>query len=68
MKNFLYSYWKHKKTHNIYIIIGECKYEGSGESGFLYVRQDDPTGIPWVRAKTLFLDGRFEKIEVKKEN
>lgn len=65
MKEWLYSRWRHAKTHHDYIIIGECRLESTSAPAYLYVRADDPAGIPWAREKDEFLDGRFVRMKAE---
>jgi hypothetical protein len=58
----LYTWWRHKKTHQVYIIVGQCRLEKTGQAAFLYVRDADAGGTPWAREKEEFLDGRFEQL------
>lgn len=50
--------WRHKKTGNVYQVVGGCRIEATGELGILYARE----GIVWCRPSEEFLDGRFESI------
>ena len=58
---WLYTRWIHCETRYVVIIIGECRLEATNMPAFLYVRWDDPEGMPWALHKGEFLDGRFER-------
>jgi hypothetical protein len=64
MGDLLYSRWRHMKTNHVYFIVGQCRIEALNEAAFLYVRDDDRSGIPWAREKTEFLDGRFVRLTI----
>lgn len=61
--------WVHKKTGNVYSIVGPCQIEATWEPGLLYVRVNNPDALPpigpIVRSRQEFLDGRFEPLAVK---
>lgn len=54
--------WKHLKTGNIYVTVGGCRLEKTGEPAVLYRRADSDDDTIWARASDEFLDGRFEKL------
>lgn len=50
--------WRHKKTGNVYQVIGGCRIEATNKLGILYARE----GVVWCRPSEEFLDGRFEAL------
>lgn len=58
------SVWKHIKTGNLYIVIGECQMEAEWEPGVLYIRSDGNSERPIARNRSQFLDGRFQQIVI----
>lgn len=54
--------WRHIKTGNIYVTVGSCRLEATGEPAVLYRRADDEDDTVWARASDEFLDGRFERL------
>ena len=55
--------WRHKKTGKAYTIMGTCRLEATNVPAFLYRSME--TGIVWAREMAEFLDGRFEKIDIR---
>src|SRR5690349_24800473 len=45
--------WRHKKTGNVYQVIGGCRIEATNKLGILYARE----GVVWCRPSEEFLDG-----------
>jgi hypothetical protein len=50
--------WRHKKTGNVYMVVGGCRIEATNKLGILYARD----GVVWCRPSEEFLDGRFEAL------
>ena len=50
--------WRHKKTGNIYRVVGGCRIEDANKLAVLYARD----GVVWCRPSEEFLDGRFEAL------
>jgi hypothetical protein len=48
--------WRHRKTGYVYLVVGGCRIEATGDAGVLYAR----AGIVHCRPVDEFLDGRFE--------
>ena len=59
------SIWKHKKTENIYKVVGFCIIEHSMEIGVLYkmLGEDVKFLYPWCRPLSEFKDGRYEFVK-----
>jgi hypothetical protein len=58
------SRWKHLKTGHVYKVKGTATIEATMTPAVIYGREDGDDGHGWwVRPKTEFLDGRFERIE-----
>lgn len=58
-----YTVWRHKKTGNLYMILGMCIIEEMHTEAFRYVCLHD-SQIEWIRPVGEFLDGRFERVEL----
>ncbi len=56
--------WRHVKTGDIYLTVGKCRLEKTGEPAVLYqlACTDGKDGTVWARASDEFLDGRFERL------
>jgi hypothetical protein len=50
--------WRHKKTGNVYQVIGGCRIEATNKLGILYARE----GVVWCQPSEEFLDGKFEAL------
>lgn len=57
--------WKHEKSAQIYLTIGGCRLEATGEPAVLYRIADNERSTVWARASDEFLDGRFTRVEQK---
>lgn len=55
--------WRHKKTGNVYVIIGTCRLEATNATAYLYTSSSN--GVVWARDADEFLDGRYENITPK---
>lgn len=58
--NLIGSMWLHKKTNNVYAIIGRCILESTNMPGILYRKPADREA--WARDEEEFMDGRFERL------
>lgn len=61
------SRWRHKKTGNVYKVrLGSVTIEATMTEAVVYYREDNTPGL-WVRPTHEFLDGRFERLEDRKD-
>ena len=52
--------WKHKKTGNLYSVMGYTIIEAGMVPAVIYRRSDNPLSTTFVRPCAEFFDGRFE--------
>jgi hypothetical protein len=57
--------WRHLKTGNIYVTVGRCRLEKTGEPAVLYRCVSPASDVVWARASDEFLDGRFERVQAE---
>lgn len=58
------TYWRHRKTGNVYVVIGRARIEATASPGVTYLEAtSDPKSELWVRPVSEFTDGRYEPVE-----
>jgi hypothetical protein len=57
--------WKHVKTGGEYTVVGACRIEATNVPAYLYRSEKD--GTVWARPMDDFLDGRFARTLLRKE-
>jgi hypothetical protein len=57
------TYWRHKKTGNLYVVICVAVVEKKHETVVVYRQVHTIIERNWTRPLVEFLDGRFEKVE-----
>lgn len=60
------SAWRHKKTGQVYVVLGHCRLERAGERAVRYCNfNESEQPEEWVRSLHEFTDGRFERVTEK---
>ena len=54
--------WRHIKSGGVYLTVGSCRLEKTGQPAVLYRHPEPENSTVWARDMDEFLDGRFERV------